>query len=97
MNKKELLAAAIDAVAERGLNYGAPEDNFTRIVRLWNVHLSNRYSPDRLLDEQDVAMMMALMKIARLETQPGHMDSWVDLAGYAACGGEIAGRQSDDA
>ena len=33
-------------------------------------------------------MMMALMKIARLQNMPSHLDSWVDLAGYAACGGE---------
>ena len=24
-----------------------------------------------------------------------YMDSWVDLAGYAACGGEIAGREKE--
>jgi Domain of unknown function (DUF6378) len=30
------------------------------------------------------------LKLARLENQPDHMDSWVDLAGYAACDAEIA-------
>jgi hypothetical protein len=34
--------------------------------------------------------MMALMKIARLATNPAHEDSWVDLAGYAACGASVA-------
>jgi hypothetical protein len=34
--------------------------------------------------------MCADLKLARLENQPDHMDSWVDLAGYAACGAEIA-------
>ncbi len=91
MNKKELLETAIDAVADRGLNYGKPEDNFDRIARLWNTHLTNRYGvASTVMDASDVSMMMALMKIARLENQPDHMDSWVDLAGYAACGGEIA-------
>lgn len=28
-------------------------------------------------------------KIARLENDPHHHDSWVALAGYAACGAEI--------
>lgn len=37
----------------------------------------------------DVAMMMALMKIARIRNGGGSGDSFVDLAGYAACGGEI--------
>lgn len=37
----------------------------------------------------DVSMMMALMKIARIRNGGGSGDSFVDLAGYAACGGEI--------
>nr|WP_286198834.1 DUF6378 domain-containing protein [Mesorhizobium sp. BR1-1-16] len=101
MTKRKLLETAIETVAGRGLNYGRPEDNFQRIANLWNAHLINRYADgyggDTVvmlpkLDPQDVAMMMALMKVARLENQPGHMDSWIDIAGYAACGGEIAGR-----
>jgi len=42
----------------------------------------------------DVAQMMVLMKIARLENSPTHMDSWIDVAGYAACGGELAALSS---
>ena len=38
----------------------------------------------------DVAIIMALVKIARLAASPGHEDSWIDLAGYAALGAEIA-------
>ena len=38
----------------------------------------------------DVAMMMALLKIARIRGGNATEDSFVDLAGYAACGGEIA-------
>lgn len=37
----------------------------------------------------DVAMMMALLKIARIRTGTATDDSYVDLAGYAACGAEI--------
>lgn len=37
----------------------------------------------------DVAMMMALLKIARIRTGTATDDSYVDLAGYAACGSEI--------
>lgn len=35
-------------------------------------------------------MMMGLLKVARIATGTGTHDSFVDLAGYAACGGEIA-------
>jgi hypothetical protein len=33
--------------------------------------------------------MMALLKVARIATGHGKADNWVDLAGYAACGGEL--------
>lgn len=44
MKKAELLEIAKAAVADRGLNYGRPEDNFARIAALWTQHLRNRYS-----------------------------------------------------
>lgn len=91
--KKELLEMAMKATADRGLNYGKPEDNFERIARLWNVHLINtgivRDPSEALLSAADVAMMCALLKVARLQHTPDHLDSWVDLAGYSACGAEI--------
>lgn len=87
--KRELLEAAIKTVADRGVPYGGVEDNFTRIARLWKSHLLNRFDRAPDLTPADVAMMMVLMKIARLENQPNHPDSWTDVAGYAACGADI--------
>ena len=97
-SKRDILDLATKAVADRGLNYGAPEDNFARIATLWNAHLVNRSARGVLehLDPTDVALMCALLKIARLQHQPDHLDSWVDLAGYAACGGEIAVRDKGE-
>lgn len=95
-SKAETLDKAKEAVADRGLNYGSPEDNFKRIALLWSAHLENRYNTTQMegfdppvLDAHDVAMMMALMKIARLENDPRHGDSWIDMAGYAACGNNL--------
>jgi len=59
--------------------YGKVEDNFTRIAEFWSTFKNVSFSA------QDVAAMMALLKLARLANQPGHHDSVVDLAGYAAC------------
>ena len=36
--------------------------------------------------------LLALLKIARIATGHGKSDNWVDLAGYAACGGELQSR-----
>ena len=71
---------------EREKQYGKLEDNFAIIAELWSAYTGYKFSP------VDVAMMMALLKVARIKTGVGTVDSFVDLAGYAACAGEIAGR-----
>ena len=35
-------------------------------------------------------LCMTCLKVARLMETPKHEDSWVDIAGYGACGAEIA-------
>ena len=42
-----------------------------------------------------VPTLDALIKIARIATGTATDDGWVDLAGYAACGGEIASRRQE--
>lgn len=74
---------------DREQQYGKPEDNFAIIAGLWSAYKGDSFTP------VDVAMMMALLKIARIKTGVGTVDSFVDLAGYAACAGEIAGKNDD--
>jgi hypothetical protein len=88
--KHEVLDLAKEATADRGLNYGKPEANFDRIAARWRAHLLNRFGADLAIDGASVAMMMIDVKLARLENCAGHLDSYVDIAGYAACGAEIA-------
>lgn len=95
MNRAEILEAARSCVCgERELDYGTPENNFETIGRLWSVYLNaahpefNQAIPFSGITPKDVAMMMALLKIARIATGVSP-DSFVDLAGYAACAGEI--------
>lgn len=90
MTKERLLDKAKEAVADRGLSYGKPEDNFNRIALRWRTHLKNRFGVEVAIDAASVAIMMDDMKTARLENDITHLDSWVDKAGYAACGAEIA-------
>ena len=42
----------------------------------------------------DVAVMMNLLKVARIKSSPSNMDNWEDGCGYLACGGELAGRKT---
>ncbi len=85
MLRHEILDKAKECVyGQREQDYGTPEDNFRMIAELWNA-----YFGDRVFTAKDVAMMMALLKIARIRSGNATEDSFVDLAGYAACGGEI--------
>lgn len=85
ITRKSILENAVKCVCnDRDKQYGNPEDNFAKIAQYWSVYLGEEIYAD------DVAMMMSLFKIARIQTGTGTFDSFVDLAGYAACGGEIA-------
>lgn len=84
MTRKECLNAAIDAVCkDRENTYGSPEDNFKLIAELWSTYTGAKISP------QDVAVMMILLKTARVRNGTNHSDNFVDMAGYAACAAEI--------
>ena len=88
MTRKELLEKAMQATAERGQEYGKPQDNFATIASFWSVYLGTP------INAHDVAMMMVLFKVARSKANPGHADNLVDIAGYAACAAELgAGNQ----
>lgn len=85
MNRPEILEAArVCVCGEREQEYGTPENNFNLIAQLWSAYTGHDYTA------VDVAMMMGLLKIARIKTGTGTEDSFVDLAGYAACAGEIS-------
>lgn len=72
---------------QREQDYGSPESNFEIIANLWSDYL------DAEITALDVAMMMVLLKVARIKNGGGSGDSFVDIAGYAACGGEIHDRK----
>lgn len=87
MNRLDTLKAAAECVCgSREEDYGSPEDNFAVIAALWTAYTGTDITP------KDVAMMMALLKIARAKAG-SKPDTYVDLAGYAACGAEISARE----
>lgn len=83
MTRKELLEKAMQATTERAIQYGKPENVFEQIANLWSAYLGLD------LGAVDVAMLMVLFKVARAQSNPQNMDSWIDMAGYAACGAEM--------
>ena len=67
---------------DREKTYGHPSKNLDCIAGMWNAYLDS--VGDRYLTNKDVAVMMVLLKSARLANDPTHRDSVVDICGYAA-------------
>ena len=94
MTRAEILDEAKKCVCgQREQDYGTPESNFQLIADLWNAYIADGRP---MIDATDVAMMMILMKIARVKNGGGTGDSFVDIAGYAACGGEINANKKNE-
>ena len=74
---------------DREGDYGSPENSFRTIASLWNAYIFGRPDSCEALYPKDVAAMLALLKIARIAGGKKKEDNWIDLAGYAACGGEL--------
>lgn len=97
--RESILEAAKQCVCtDREGQYGSPEDNFGLITKMWSEYMRATGLGDGddswdLIKPHDVAAMMCLLKIARIATGAPKADSWIDLAGYAACGGEIQANQ----
>lgn len=94
MTRPEILDTAKKCVCgDREQDYGSPENNFLTIANLWIDYLSGKGQAVDI-DPVDVAAMLCLLKLARISNGHGKDDNWVDLAGYAACGGEIESSKS---
>ena len=94
LTRADILHAAEKCVCgQREQDYGTPEDNFKAIAELWEAYLNKACTRgvNVCVEAKDVAAMMALLKIARIAAGGGKADSWIDLAGYAACGAECEG------
>lgn len=100
LDRADILDAAKKCVcSDRNAQYGDPEDNFMTIAKLWSIYLTATGLGDgqddwRLITPEDVAVMMILLKTARVATGNQKADSWIDICGYGACGGEISGKRT---
>lgn len=83
--REEVLSDAIEIVTQdRNREYGGPEDSFGLIADYWTILFGIPVTATK------VALAMDLLKTARLQSNPAHRDSWVDKAGYSACGYEVS-------
>ena len=77
---------------QRAKEYGPAKKNHQRIADIWTILLDKKLN-DRITPEEVVACMIGV-KVARLAEDISKDDSWTDVIGYAALGGEIINDKS---
>jgi len=83
MKRAEILSKAESLVnGPRAQAYGEAQENHERIAEMWSVILNKDVSVSQ------VYQCMIAVKLARLIVTPEHEDSWIDICGYGALGGE---------
>jgi len=86
---EQLLNEAITTVQSRGLIYGHAYYNMERISKLVGSYLEYPIMP------HDICVINILQKISRLQESPGHYDSLVDIAAYAAIYAQVYDAETD--
>lgn len=94
MIRKDILDKALAlTMGDRNKQYGDPTMNHANIAAMWNAYMGVRANyiqtlDDILFDAEDVMLMMALLKIARLAQRLGddgsRVDSVMDAVNYIA-------------
>ena len=90
MKRDKILEQAGNLInGDRAKDYGDAYLNHMRIAAFWNNYLDHSAN----IAPTDVAVMMMLVKVARLMSG-WKDDSFVDICGYAALAGEMSTKDS---
>ena len=84
MTGELLLRQAATIVANRRAVYGDPASSMDLVARRWSITLGLTVTPAQ------VTLCLIDLKLARLAHDPSHLDSMVDVAGYAAVLREVS-------
>jgi hypothetical protein len=82
--------AVASVTQRRGASYGHPADDFARVAKIAEVV---RECDDPLI--QHVLYMIAV-KMCRIVETPDHLDSWIDIAGYARTAAMVMDRRAEE-
>jgi len=89
MKANEILLTATDIIGERGLSYGHPANNLQHTAMLLSAYLQTP------IHDYQVAGIMLLVKLARTNETAQQIDTWIDMAAYAALGGQLATEENE--
>lgn len=85
MNRKDVLTTATNLVTgDRADAYGPAAEHFDTVAAMWSQIIGVDIRPDQ------VTMCLTLLKMVRANHDPARPDNWVDMAGYASLGSEVA-------
>ena len=96
MNTTKILEQTKKLVStDREDKHGDKVQNHENIARLWSGYIQNKTKLNIQLLPEDVANLMALLKIARTQAGQHNIDDYVDACGYSAIAGEIAEKRTE--
>ena len=78
MTSWSILGHTAKVLEERRDDYGDPSEQFRAIAERWSITLGTPVTADQ------VVLCMIDLKLTRLAYDPRHVDSMVDVIGYAA-------------
>ena len=88
--KENILALAKELISkDREGTHGDAKQNHEQIAEFWNIYLDKKLKPVAAITSDDVATMMALLKISRSTQGEMNMDDYIDGAAYLAIAGEL--------
>ena len=70
-------------------SHGDTFKNHEQIADFWNIYLDSKLKPTVSINPDEVAMMLALLKVSRSQMGKQNMDDYVDGAAYMAIAGEL--------
>lgn len=83
MKAPDALGQVAAILRDRGANYGEVRENMARTAARMTMTLGQEITPAQ------VCLLMIDLKLARLEQTPRHLDSVMDIIGYAALMAEV--------
>jgi hypothetical protein len=84
MSGETMLRQAATLVGERRRAYGDPAASMATVAKRWSITLGRTVTP------AEVVLCLLDLKLVRLAHDPAHLDSIVDVAGYAAVLREVS-------
>ena len=90
INAEAMLNEAARIVAERRVAYGDAAVSMDKVAQRWSLTLDHPVTP------AEVVLCLIDLKLVRLANDPKHLDSAVDVAGYAAVLREVVNQSQQE-